>query len=152
MPRGRLAQYGGAGRPGRLRCAGRGSASLVVDDVRPDLLSARPSARRARREEAVMALSLPANPDLERFRRDARRLQRGVRDRDPRALELVTRHHPSAVTDEPDEFPLADAQLVVARSYGFSSWPRLRDYLRRSAGLRRDPTTIDDAELFDVQL
>ncbi len=93
-----------------------------------------------------MALSLPGNPDLERFRRDARRLQRGVRDRDPQALELVARHHPGSVPDELDGFALTDAQLVLARSYGFASWPRLRDYLRRSAGLRRDPTTIDDTE------
>jgi hypothetical protein len=98
-----------------------------------------------------MALSLPANPDLERFRRDARRLQRGVRDRDPQALELVARHHPDPVPDEGDGFALTDAQLVLARSYGFPSWPRLRDYLRRSEGLRRDPTTIDDTELFDDQ-
>ncbi|WP_404391510.1 ankyrin repeat domain-containing protein [Humibacillus xanthopallidus] len=97
-----------------------------------------------------MALSLPGNPDLERFRRDARRLQRGVRDRDPEALALVERHHPSGAPDEVDGFALADAQLVLARSHGFTSWPRLRDYLRRSEGLRRDPTTIDDTELDDV--
>jgi hypothetical protein len=99
-----------------------------------------------------MALSLPGNPDLERFRRDARRLQRGVRDRDPQALALVARHHPGPVPEEGDGFALTDAQLVLARAYGFSSWPRLRDYLRRSAGLRRDPTTIDDTELFDTGL
>ena len=97
-----------------------------------------------------MALSLPGNPDLERFRRDARRLQRGVRDRDPEALALVERHHPSGAPDEVDGFALADAQLVLARSHGFASWPRLRDYLRRSEGLRRDPTTVDDTELDDV--
>ncbi len=89
-----------------------------------------------------MALSLPANPDLERFRRDARRLQRGVRDRDPQALELVARHHPDPVPDERDGIALADAQLVLARSYGFASWPRLRDYLRRSEALRRDPAAV----------
>jgi hypothetical protein len=97
-----------------------------------------------------MALSLPGNPDLERFRRDARRLQRGVRERAPEALALVERHHPSGPPDEVDGFTLADAQLVLARSHGFASWPRLRDYLRRSEGLRRDPTAIDDTDLDDV--
>ncbi len=94
-----------------------------------------------------MALSLPGNPDLERFRRDARRLQRGVREGDPEAIALVTHHHPSGAPDVVDGFALADAQLVVARSYGFTSWPRLRDYLRRSEALRRDPTVFDDAGL-----
>ena len=97
-----------------------------------------------------MALSLPGNPDLERFRRDARRLQRRVRDRDPEALALVERHHPSGAPAEVDGFALADAQLVLARSHGFTSWPRLRDFLRRSEGLRRYPTTIEDAELDDA--
>ena len=56
----------------------------------------------------------------------------------------------SGPPDEVDGFTLADAQLVLARSHGFASWPRLRDYLRRSEGLRRDPTAIDDTELDDV--
>jgi ankyrin repeat protein len=87
-----------------------------------------------------MALSLPGNPDLERFRRDARRLQRGARDGDPWALALVARHHPSPA--ERGSLTLAEAQLVLARSYGFESWPRLRAYLRRSEGLRRDPAAF----------
>ena len=65
-----------------------------------------------------MALSLPANPDLERFRRDARRLQRGVRDRDPRALELVTRHHP--------ERGVGRARRVRARGCAARGRPLLR--------------------------
>lgn len=95
-----------------------------------------------------MALSLPSNPDLERFRRDARLLQRGVRDRVPAALDLVARHHPSNVAagvggaDAGADFTLSDAQLVLARSYGFTSWPRLRDYLRRSEALSRDPAVL----------
>ncbi|HET7799293.1 MAG TPA: ankyrin repeat domain-containing protein [Humibacillus xanthopallidus] len=93
-----------------------------------------------------MALSLPGNPDLERFRRDARRLHRGARDGDPQALAFVARHHPSRPTAESGEeggdLTLAEAQLVLARSYGFASWPRLRAYLRRSEGLRRDPAAF----------
>lgn len=86
-----------------------------------------------------MALSLPNNPDLDRFRRDARRLQRGVRSADQQALELVVKHHPGGVPAELGGFTLTDAQLVVARSYGFSSWPRLRHYLHIAESLRRDP-------------
>lgn len=87
-----------------------------------------------------MALSLPSNPDLERFRRDARRLQRAVRDGDEQALALATRHHPQGVR-EPATFSLNAAQHTVARGHGFASWPKLRHYLEIAAPLRRDPTT-----------
>ncbi|WP_076260524.1 ankyrin repeat domain-containing protein [Intrasporangium flavum] len=90
-----------------------------------------------------MALSLPANPDLERFRRDARALQRAVRSARPDAVDHVARLHPSGAPDDPTTFALADAQLVLARTYGFASWPRLRAYLRVAAPLTRDPGALD---------
>ncbi len=91
-----------------------------------------------------MALSLPSNPDLERFRRDARRLQRAVRSGDDGAVGSVTAHHPlgASAVSTPSEFTLAAAQLTVARGSGFASWPRLRDYLRAVAPLRRDPAAL----------
>ncbi|MEP6798579.1 MAG: hypothetical protein ABI890_10540 [Lapillicoccus sp.] len=100
-----------------------------------------------------MALSLPTNPDLERFRRDARRLQRGVRAGDERALALVTRFHPDGAEDAAS-FPLQAAQHVVARGYGFGSWPRLIHYLEIAEPLRRDPTAPlpDDGDPLDAFL
>ncbi len=92
-----------------------------------------------------MALSLPTNPDLERFRRDARELQRAVRAGDAEALALARERHPDGVPDSAT-FTLTAAQLVVARAYGFTSWPRLRDYLRTADGLRRDPTDAPAAD------
>lgn len=89
-----------------------------------------------------MALSLPSNPDLERFRRDARRLQRAVRADEPEALALVAARHPDGVPTPTSAFTLAGAQLVVARSYGLPSWPKLREFLRLSGPLRRDPTAL----------
>jgi ankyrin repeat protein len=83
--------------------------------------------------------SLPNNPDLDNFRRQARSLQRAARSGDPRALELLGEHHPAPVPD-PAELPLSAAQLVVARGYGFSSWPRLKHYLEQAAMLGRNPT------------
>ncbi len=95
-----------------------------------------------------MAPSLPANPSLERFRRDARRLQRAVRDDSDEghaaALTLVSRHHPGGSPTEVTEFALTAAQHVVARAVGFSSWPRLQGYLRTAETLRRDPTIAVD--------
>ncbi|KAA0101208.1 hypothetical protein CIW49_06895 [Mycolicibacterium sp. P1-18] len=96
-----------------------------------------------------MAPSLPVNPSLERFRRDARRLQRAVRANDPEALAHVSRHHPSGSPADPAAFALTAAQHVVARAVGFGSWPRLRAYLHTAEELRRDPTTsiVDDDPL-----
>ena len=90
-----------------------------------------------------MALSLPPNPDLEHLRRDARRLQRSVQADDRHAVALVARHHPEGLPAEPRTFALADAQLVVARTYGFQSWPRMVGYLRAARPLWRDPVALE---------
>ena len=45
------------------------------------------------------------------------------------------------------KFALHDAQLTVARSYGFTSWPALVHYLDIAADLTVDPSRIDDVEL-----
>ena len=95
-----------------------------------------------------MAPSLPNNPSLDRFRREARTLQRAVRAGESEALALVARQHPAGPAANPAEFALTAAQHVVAREVGFSSWPRLRAYLRTAEQLRRDPTaTVDDDPL-----
>ncbi|WP_432843433.1 hypothetical protein [Dactylosporangium sp. CA-092794] len=74
---------------------------------------------------------LPDRPNLEHFRRQARELQRAVRAGEPAALARVARvarHNPGAGGGAA-AFGLAGAQFVVAREYGFTSWPRLRRYL-----------------------
>src|SRR4051812_13393543 len=87
-----------------------------------------------------MVPSLPNNPSLERFRRDARRLQRAVHTNDGDAVALVSRHHPGGAPPHPERFALTAAQHVVARAVGFSSWPRLQAYLRTAELLRSNPT------------
>src|SRR5690242_6764237 len=89
-----------------------------------------------------MAASLPTNPSLERFRRDARRLQRAVRAADPPALALARRYHPDGMQVAAAGFTLTAAQLVVARWYGFASWPRLKHYLEVAAPLTRDVAKV----------
>ena len=66
---------------------------------------------------------LPADPSLEHLRNQAKTLLK--RADDPQARAYVDRYHP----DPPAELKLADAQLVVARAYGFPSWPKLRAHL-----------------------
>lgn len=73
----------------------------------------------------MATMSLPEHPNLDQLRSQARDLQRAVRAGAPAAADRIARHRFAASTD----FPLSAAQLVVARDYGFASWPRLRRYL-----------------------
>jgi hypothetical protein len=69
------------------------------------------------------ARKLPVRPDLRQLKRQAKDLLKSFRKGDPDALEeLRASHpHPPAAADA----QLADAQLVLARSYQATSWPRL---------------------------
>src|SRR3954470_7298000 len=75
---------------------------------------------------------MPERPDLEHFRRQARALQRAARAGEPDAVARIARLHP-APPAEAAALPLGAAQLVVAREYGFASWPRLTRYVRTVA-------------------
>jgi hypothetical protein len=76
---------------------------------------------------------MPEHPSLDSFRRQARALQRAVRDGDPAAVRRLGRHHPGGVPVDASGLQLSAAQLVVAREYGFASWTRLRRYLETVA-------------------
>ena len=67
---------------------------------------------------------LPDRPDLERLRKQAKKLRSRAAAGDAEALELVTTYDPG---DEP--VTLTRAQRVLARAYGFAGWSRLRDHL-----------------------
>ncbi len=94
--------------------------------------------------------SLPEKPSLESDRKRAKSLLRALRSADPESLTRLRTHHPRfqqrgdesishgdraiSRADEaisPDKLRLADAQLVIAREYGFSSWPQLGQRIKR---------------------
>lgn len=66
------------------------------------------------------------HPDLEQLKRQAKELLAGFRADDAAAV-----HEVNACYDHPDRatFALHHAQLVIARSYGFDSWPKLKAYV-----------------------
>src|ERR1700677_2830531 len=66
------------------------------------------------------------HPDLEQLKRQSKELLAAFRAADPAAVNEVT-----AFYDGPQHatFALHDAQLVIARSYGFDSWPKLKAYV-----------------------
>jgi hypothetical protein len=93
----------------------------------------------------VATVSLPENPNLDHLRGQARDLQRAARAGDPAALARIAKHHP-APRGELSALPLHTAQLVLAREYGFPSWPRLRHYLDVVAEHGWTPSAVEPAE------
>jgi ankyrin repeat protein len=81
----------------------------------------------------VPTLDLPEHPNIDNFRRQARALQRAVRAGDAGANARLARHHPGGAPQDSSGLQLSAAQLVVAREYGFASWPRLVRYLQTVA-------------------
>jgi ankyrin repeat protein len=63
------------------------------------------------------------NPDIDQLRRQARELLAAYRAQSPDAVLEVGACHRTASSDT---FALHDAQFVLARSYGFESWPKLK--------------------------
>jgi ankyrin repeat protein/ketosteroid isomerase-like protein len=104
---------------------------------------------------------LPGNANLEHLKKGAKSFQRAVRAGDPGAAEVVNEFHPrlgSAAPGSPElaGFTRADAQLVVARQFGFASWPRLKAHLELVARYARSPhdepvggPLADDAAVVD---
>ena len=66
---------------------------------------------------------LPVRPDLTQLKHQAKDLLRQFRGEDPTAAEEFRKYHPEKVSSS--EAKLADAQLVLARSYEASGWTRL---------------------------
>ncbi len=71
---------------------------------------------------------LRSDPDLEQLKRQAKELLDAFRAGDSQAREEVSRHYHHS---DPATFALHDAQLVLARAYGFESWPKLKAHVER---------------------
>src|SRR5438094_7171867 len=71
----------------------------------------------------MSARRLPVRPNLDQLKRQAKDLLRRIRLGEPGAIEELSRYHNERVN--PASAKLADAQLVLARSYEAPSWPRL---------------------------
>ena len=72
---------------------------------------------------ASASLTLPAKPDLDHLKKQAKQLLRDVRAQQGEALQTLIAFHP-----RPAEFSsLRDAQLTLARRYGYADWEQLRD-------------------------
>ncbi len=63
------------------------------------------------------------NPDIDQLKRQAKELLEAYRGSAAEAVAEVTAYHRTA---DPETFALHEAQFVLARSYGFESWPKLK--------------------------
>jgi ankyrin repeat protein len=91
----------------------------------------------AGREAHGFVRPLPPNPNLDMQRKLAKALVRDYWRGDPEAVERVRALHPKP--PPPENFALADAQLVIARGHGFTGWPHLK---RKIDSLTRSPLEL----------
>ncbi|HET7535545.1 MAG TPA: ankyrin repeat domain-containing protein [Candidatus Didemnitutus sp.] len=76
-----------------------------------------------------MIKTLPERPDLGQLKKQAKDLLNDIRAGQPAALARVPQ-------EELASFALADAQRIIAREYGFTSWPKLKLHIET-----RDPVS-----------
>jgi hypothetical protein len=90
------------------------------------------------------------HPDLVQLKRQAKELVRGFVAGEAAAVAEVNAHYRVAHVSE---FALHDAQLVIARSYGFESWPKLKAYVD-GVTVRRlaDAIRADDLDQVEAML
>ncbi len=100
-----------------------------------------------------MKKQLPSRPNLEQLKNQAKTVLKGLRAVSSTVLDRVRQSHPRW-QDSSDtmlasaRFTLADAQLVIAREYGFESWQALKAYvLPRQASAPTEATirSLQDA-------
>jgi len=76
------------------------------------------------------AKQLPARPNVEQFRKQAKELLKRRKNND--VIERIKRFHPrfKELTEAQIEtFSLADAQWVIAREHAFESWPKFINHI-----------------------
>lgn len=77
---------------------------------------------------------LPANPDIEFYKKAAKALVKAVEAGDGDALARVTDLFP-VLRQSPkpggasQQFSLANSQFIIAREHGFPSWPKFKDHV-----------------------
>ena len=93
----------------------------------------------------------PVRPNLDQLRHQAKDLLRAIRHGDAAALEEWRKHHSKPVDRAAAK--LADAQLVLARSYGLPNWPRLVTACRMTDAIwRGDIEAVRELVVHDPKL
>jgi ankyrin repeat protein len=77
-------------------------------------------------KRTIPTRTLREHPDLDQLKRQAKELLEAFRAGQADAVAEVNAHYRGA---DAAQFALHDAQLALARSYGFESWPKLKAYV-----------------------
>src|SRR5262245_11322124 len=85
--------------------------------------------------KVYMSKSLPVRPSLEQLKKQAKELVKSQKAGTSESLLRIRKNHPNfGATSESElqnaKFSLSDAQLVIAREYGFTSWPKLKEHIQ----------------------
>ena len=82
---------------------------------------------------------LPRRPNLDQYRKQAKDLLKSHKAGDPDALSRIRHYHPLFKKTRPltdgSPFRLSDALWVIAREYGFESWPKFAARVRHLGAL-----------------
>jgi hypothetical protein len=101
-----------------VRCPGSGRQALRLTRER--------SRKGHQPQEAPVRSHAARRPDLIQLKRQAKELLKAFGAGEIDATAEVNAHYQGA---HRETFALHDAQLVLARSYGFPSWPKLKAYV-----------------------
>src|SRR6266576_2866490 len=85
--------------------------------------------------KVTMPKSLPSRPSLEQLKKQAKDLLKSHAAGNDESLARIRENHPRFSNASQSElqnakFTLSDAQLVIAREYGFASWAKLKEHIR----------------------
>jgi len=78
-----------------------------------------------------MQHALPSMPNLDHMKREARYLLHGLLTRESSELRRFYSIDPLAGASRPN---LADAQYVIAREHGFTSWRKMEAQVKQPSG------------------
>ena len=90
---------------------------------------------------------LPEQPSLEQLRKQAKELLQGFQSGEPGAIAEVNRFER---TQERNSLALNDAQRVIARAYGFASWPKLKAFVD-GANIARFAEAVQTGDVTQVR-
>jgi ankyrin repeat protein len=95
---------------------------------------------------------LPQQPNLDQLRKQAKDLLGRYRSGDPEAVAEVQQFEwQAAAAADPATFALSDAQRVLARAYGFESWPKLKAFVD-GANVKRFSDAVQAGDLSQVRV
>ena len=78
---------------------------------------------------------LPVNANLDNLKKQAKSLLKAVNEDDPATLSRINSYF-----SDPDSMRLQDAQLVLARDYGFSSWKKMKLHIESAVPVTQTST------------